>query len=99
LYHAEWRRRDREKYDRALAFGTWLPAIRKAVERDLDSRGPCNSRVVAAAVRLIDLGFFRPGGTEYAEENGSYGLTTIRREHVRCRAGQLYFGYPGKSGK
>jgi DNA topoisomerase IB len=100
LYHAEWRlQRDRQKHDRVLKFGARLPALRSAVERDLGSRGLSKTRVVAAAVRLIDLGFFRPGGTEYAEENGSYGLTTIRREHVRCHAGQLYFDYPGKSGK
>ena len=100
LYHAEWRRKqDQRKHERALAFGARLPTIRSAVERDLGLRGLSKSRVAAAAVRLIDLGFFRPGGTEYAEENGSYGLTTIRRGHVRRRAGQLLFDYPGKSGK
>ena len=55
--------------------------------------------VAAAAVRLIDLGFFRPGGAEYADENGSYGLTTIRPEHVRCRGRDVLFDYPGKSGQ
>ncbi|HEX5187995.1 MAG TPA: DNA topoisomerase IB [Streptosporangiaceae bacterium] len=100
LYHAEWRvQRDRQKHNRVLKFGARLPEIRAIVDRDLRARGLLRTRVAAAAVRLIDLGFFRPGGTEYAEENGSYGLTTIRREHVRCRGGQLYFDYPGKSGK
>jgi DNA topoisomerase IB len=55
--------------------------------------------VLAAAIRLIDLGFFRPGGEEYAEENGTYGLATIRREHVRCNRGQLVFEYIGKGTK
>ncbi len=100
LYHRHWReQRDREKHERALAFGARLPAIRAAVERDIRLRGLCRARVIASAIRLIDLGFFRPGGTEYAEENGSFGLTTIRRGHVRCHGGQLLFEYPGKSGK
>jgi DNA topoisomerase IB len=56
--------------------------------------------VLATAIRLIDLGFFRPGGDEYAAENGSYGLATIRREHVTCsRNGEISFDYIGKSGK
>jgi DNA topoisomerase IB len=54
---------------------------------------------MAAAVRLIDLGFFRAGGEEYAAENGTFGLATIRKEHVTCRRGQLVFDYTGKSSK
>jgi DNA topoisomerase IB len=84
LYHEDWReQRDREKHERALAFGARLPDIRAAVERDLAGHGLRRPRVLAAAVRLVDLGFFRPGDAEYAEKNGSFGLTTIRREHVR----------------
>ncbi len=99
-YHDDWReQRDREKHERALAFGARLPDIRAAVERDLAGRGLRRPRVLAAAVRLVDLGFFRPGDAGYAEENGSFGLTTIRREHVRCAGGQLCFDYRGKSGK
>jgi DNA topoisomerase IB len=100
LYHPSWRElRDREKHERVLAFGARLPAIRAEVERDLGTRGLTRTRVVAAAIRLIDLGFFRPGDAGYAEDYGSYGLTTIRREHVRSRGGQLLFSYPGKSGQ
>jgi DNA topoisomerase IB len=100
LYHDAWReQRDRDKHERALAFGATLPDIRAAVERDLAGRGLRPPRVLAAAVRLVDLGFFRPGDPEYAEENGSFGLTTIRREHVRGRHGQLWFSFPAKSGK
>jgi DNA topoisomerase IB len=101
-YHDRWRElRDREKFDRVLEFGRVLPEIRAVVERHLD--GPATlsrERVLAAAIRLIDLGFFRPGGDEYAAENGSYGLATIRREHVMCsRNGEITFDYIGKSGK
>jgi len=101
-YHDKWRElRDREKFDRVLEFGRTLPKIRAVVDRHLD--GPATlsrERVLAAAIRLIDLGFFRPGGDEYAAENGSYGLATIRREHVTCsRTGEITFDYIGKSGK
>jgi DNA topoisomerase IB len=56
-------------------------------------------RVLAAAVQLIDLGFFRPGGEEYAAENGSFGLATIRRDHVAISRGQIVFTYSGKAAK
>jgi DNA topoisomerase IB len=100
LYHDLWReRRDQEKFDRVMEFGRALPRVRAVIERHLDGRGLCRERVLAAAIRLIDLGFFRPGGEEYAAENGSFGLATIRREHVTCRKGELSFEYTGKSGK
>jgi DNA topoisomerase IB len=100
LYHELWReRRDQEKFDRVLEFGRALPRLRAVVERDLRGRGLSRERVLAAAVRLIDLGFFRPGGEEYAAENGSFGLATIRREHVTCGKGELTFEYTGKSGR
>lgn len=101
-YHDRWRElRDREKFDRVLAFGRTLPKIRAVVDRQLCGRATLSrERVLAAAIRLIDLGFFRPGGDEYAAENGSYGLATIRREHVTCsRTGEITFDYIGKSGK
>ncbi|MGH3166514.1 MAG: DNA topoisomerase IB [Trebonia sp.] len=100
LYHELWReRRDQEKFDRVLEFGRALPRLRAVVERDLDGPGLSRDRVLAAAVRLIDLGFFRPGGEEYAAENGSFGLATIRREHVTCGKSELSFEYTGKSGR
>ena len=68
-------------------------------QRHLHGAGLTRSRVLAAAIRLIDLGFFRPGGEEYAAGNGSFGLATIRREHVTCRRGEITFEYTGKSGK
>ena len=99
-YHNLWReQRDRAKHDRVLEFGRALPHVRAVVERHLEGRELSRDRVLATAVRLIDLGFFRPGGEEYAAENGTFGLATIRREHVTCHQGQLVFEYTGKSAK
>ena len=99
-YHDLWReQRDREKHDRVLGFGEALPQIRATVERHLAGSELSRERVLAAAIRLIDLGFFRSGGEEYASENGTYGLATIRREHVTCSQGQLLFEYPAKGAK
>jgi DNA topoisomerase IB len=99
-YHPLWReQRDAEKFDRVMEFGRALPKVRKLTERHLEGTGLTRDRVLAAAVRLIDLGFFRPGGEEYAAENEHYGLATIRREHVTCHQCELSFDYIGKSGK
>lgn len=99
-YHDRWReQRDAEKFDRMPEFGRALPRIRAVADRHLREPGLTRNRVLAAAIRLIDLGFFRPGGEEYAAGNGSYGLATIRREHVTCRQGEITFEYTGKSGK
>jgi DNA topoisomerase IB len=93
-YHDLWRQqRDQDKHDRVEHFGAALPAIREAVGRHLDTRGLARERVLAAAIRLIDLGFFRPGGEEYAEQNGTFGLATIRKDHVTLTKGQLVFDY------
>lgn len=99
-YHDLWRaERDKAKHDRVLDFGRALPKVREVVERRLTAGELSRDRVLAAAVRLIDLGFFRPGGEEYAAENGTFGLATIRKEHVTCHHGQLIFDYTGKSSK
>ena len=99
-YHDLWReQRDREKHDRVLEFGEVLPRVRGVVIRHLDSSGLGRDRVLAAGIRLVDLGFFRPGGEEYAAGNGTYGLATIRREHVTVTGGQLVFDYIGKATK
>ncbi len=99
-YHDQWRvQRDRQKHDRMLEFGAALPNLRDVIRRHLDTRGLTRERILAAAVRLIDLGFFRPGGEEYAEENGTFGLATIRREHVTLSQGQLVFDYTAKGDK
>ena len=99
-YHDRWReQRDQEKFDRMVEFGRALPRLRATIDGHLGERGLSRDRVLAGAVRLIDLGFFRPGGEEYAAENGSFGLATIRREHVTCRKGEITFEYDGKSGQ
>jgi DNA topoisomerase IB len=99
-YHDLWREcRDRDKYDRVLEFGRLLPRLREVISGHLAGRGLRRERVLAAAVRLIDLGFFRPGGEEYAAENGTFGIATIRREHVTCRRGELVFDYLAKGAK
>ena len=100
LYHDLWReRRDRDKHDRIRELGAALPHLREVVGRHLDGRGLTRDRVLAAAVRLIDLGFFRPGGEEYAEENGTFGLATLLKEHVTLAKGQLMFEYTAKGAK
>ena len=76
-----------------------LPAIREAVSDHIDTGGLARERVLAGAVRLIDLGFFRPGGEEYAEENGTFGLATIRKDHVTLTKGQIVFEYLAKGAK
>jgi DNA topoisomerase I len=100
LYHAAWRaRRDREKHDHVLKIADRLPAARELASAQLDGRGLSRERVLAAAFTLLDVGLFRIGGDRYAEENGSYGLMTLQREHVRCGQHGLTFEYPAKSGK
>lgn len=99
-YHDDWRRhRDRVKHDRMLEFAAVLPAARERMLADLARPAPDRDRVLGAAGRLLDLGFFRIGSEEYAETNGSYGLATLRREHVTCSRGVLTFDYRAKSGK
>ncbi|GAB2772574.1 DNA topoisomerase IB [Nocardioides salsibiostraticola] len=99
LYHPEWRlRRDAEKFDRMLLFGKGLVAARERVLMDLGREGMPQERACAAAVRLLDLGYFRIGNDVYADTNGSFGLTTLERRHVRRRQNRLVFSFVGKSG-
>jgi DNA topoisomerase IB len=96
-YHDLWReQQDRRKHDRVLEFGAALPRIRRTVTGHLAGTGLGRERVLAASIRLIDLGFFRPGGEEYAAENGTFGLATICRDHVACSRGELVFEYTAK---
>jgi DNA topoisomerase IB len=99
LYHPDWRaRRDAEKFDRMLEFGKALAKARELVVRDLGLEGMPLERACAAAVRLLDLGYFRIGNDIYADTNGSFGLTTLERRHVRRRQDKLVFAFVGKSG-
>jgi DNA topoisomerase I len=83
LYHPDWRaRRDQQKFDQMLQFAAALPRLRRVVQRDLAAEGVGRDRVLAAAVRLLDRGMFRIGSEDYAEQNQSYGLATLLKEHV-----------------
>jgi len=98
-YHERWRqRRDQQKFDEMLSFAHALPRLRETAAHDLRGDGP--RRELACAVRLLDRGFFRVGGEEYADGNGSYGLATLEKRHVELAGdGALVFDYPAKSGK
>jgi DNA topoisomerase-1 len=99
-YHDEWRAaRDRDKHDRMLELARALPRLRRRIRRDLAADGMGRDRVLAAAVRLLQLGLFRVGGEEYAADNNSYGLATLHKGHVRIRDDELRFDYPAKSGQ
>ena len=99
-YHDHWRvLRDRAKHDQVLVVARRLPQARAAVAEHVRLPGYPRERVLAAAFQLLDLGFFRIGGEQYADENGSYGLATIRREHVSLAGGAVVFDYPAKNGK
>jgi DNA topoisomerase-1 len=98
-YHVKWREtRDATKYERMAAFGEALPRIRARVARDLRLPGMPWDKVVATVVRLLDVTLVRVGSVEYARENRSYGLTTLRKRHAAVRAGHLRFRFRGKSG-
>ncbi len=100
LYHPQWRvRRDAQKFDDMARFARALPALRESVSADLEGDELTRERVLALAVRLLDRGFFRIGSEEYTVQNESYGLATMRKEHVTLgRDGQMVFDYPAKSG-
>jgi DNA topoisomerase I len=99
-YHDEWRaRRDQEKFDAMLEFAATLPRVRRRLRRDLRGDEVTRARVLACAARLLDLGFFRIGGEDYAEENDSYGLATLLKRHVRLESESIVFDYKAKSGK
>ncbi len=99
VYHEDWRRvRDEEKHERVLALARRLPRLREAVQEDLDSRGLTRHRVLAGALRMIDLGVFRTGGESYADEHGTHGVATLLCEHVELRGDCMVCDYPAKHG-
>ena len=100
LYHEEWRRRrDQEKFDHMLEFARALPKVRHVTHEHLLEKGLSRERVLACAVRLLDRGFFRIGGETYAESNETYGLATMRKEHVKLTGRMVVFEYVAKSKK
>ncbi|MDT5179613.1 MAG: topoisomerase [Mycobacterium sp.] len=99
LYHQTWQdEKTEEKFDRALAMSKKLPSWRASIAEDLAGRGFTQQRVLALALHLLDLGYFRAGGEQYAEENESHGLATLLCEHVTLRRDAVAFDFPAKSG-
>ena len=98
-YHARFRQvRDRNKYEHIIDFAQALPAIRRRVEADLSQPGLPKAKVLAAVVRLLEATLIRVGNEEYAKENHSYGLTTLRQRHVEVAGAHIHFEFRGKSG-
>lgn len=98
LYHPKWREmRDSEKFTRSLSFAQSLPSIRRSVTRDLKRTCDGRTRALAAAVRLIDRAGLRVGGQEYADENGSFGASTLQRRHVTIEDDTVHLRFKGKS--
>lgn len=99
LYHQKWQEeRNEEKFDRVLEMSSALPDMRRRIAADLRRRGLERDRVLALALHLLDLGYFRAGGEQYAEENNSYGIATLLCEHVSLQKQAVEFDYPAKSG-
>jgi len=100
LYHERWQQRQAErKFELVREFALQLPKLRRAVTADLRRTGMPRERALACAVRLLDLGFFRVGSEVYAEENESFGLATVRRQHVTVSKSEVVFDFPAKSGQ
>jgi DNA topoisomerase-1 len=99
-YHRDYRAsRDAAKFEQLLAFGRALPRIRRRVARDLARRGVPREKVLAAAVRMLELTLIRVGNDEYARLNASFGLTTLRDRHAMVRGDNIRFRFRGKAGK
>jgi DNA topoisomerase IB len=101
LYHPRWRqRRDLEKFDDMIEFARRLPAMREYVTTRLERGDYSREHILACAVRLLELGFFRIGSEDYAVRNETYGLATMKKRHVRLQSQDaLVFTYPAKHGK
>jgi DNA topoisomerase-1 len=98
-YHPLYREtRDKSKFRRMLEFSEILPEIRDRIERDLRARDLTRRQILATVVMLLDKTLIRVGNDEYARENRSFGLTTLRGRHVEVRGSKLHFTFRGKSG-
>jgi len=98
-YHPSYREaRDRSKFRRMLEFSEVLPRLRERIERDLRQPDLSRRQLLATVVRLLDRTLIRVGNDEYVRENRSYGLTTLRRRHVKVEGARLRFEFRGKSG-
>ncbi|MBK6265477.1 DNA topoisomerase IB [Marivirga sp. S37H4] len=100
IYHSEWERRQQEmKFSRMIEFGKLLPKVRKQCEKDLGKRGWKREKVIALMVSLLDEYGIRVGNSYYAKQNQSYGLTTLRKKHLKSDGRKLQFNFNGKSGQ
>ncbi|HTU28660.1 MAG TPA: DNA topoisomerase IB, partial [Solirubrobacteraceae bacterium] len=101
LYHPRWReQRDRRKFDEMLEFAQTLPRLRRRILATLRADDELDrERVLACAVRLLDVGLFRIGSEQYADSDGGIGLATVTRAQVACGDGEVVFDYTGKAGK
>lgn len=98
-YHDRWREvRDANKFDRLTVFGVLLPNLRASIDTDLRRQGLPRERVLALVVRLLDETLIRVGNSEYAADNDTYGLTTLRRRHAKLRGNRIEFDFVGKGG-
>ena len=99
-YHDKWReRRDAQKFEEMIDFARALPRLRERVAKDIRRRGMPREKVLAAAMRLLDRGFFRIGSENYAEENETYGIATMGKRHVTISGDQVTFDYEAKGGQ
>jgi DNA topoisomerase-1 len=99
-YHPDFRaQQEADKYERCADFGRALPKLRARVKADLAGRKLARDTVIAAVVRLLDLGHIRVGNEAYAKANKSFGATTLRNRHAKVRGAKLVLEYMGKSGK
>lgn len=99
-YHKRWREiRDENKYERMIAFGQALPTIRDRIAKDMCLAGLPRQKVLATVVKLLEMTLIRVGNEEYARENKSFGLTTMRDRHVKIEGSEVQFHFKGKSGK
>jgi DNA topoisomerase-1 len=97
LYHPAYRaRQEQAKYDRLIRFAERLPRVREAMAEHMQLEGLPAEKVAAIAVRLINLGWFRVGGDRYAKQSRTFGITTLRKSHVRVRGSRVSFRYRGK---
>jgi len=99
IYHADHvRAQERKKFQRLVKFGANLPTMRRTVARHLRQSDLTRERVLACILRILALSFLRPGSEIYANEHGSYGITTLRSKHVKARGDLMVFDFSGKSG-
>lgn len=100
LYHPLWtEQQNAAKFEKLLGFAKKLPALRRRVRRSQKVRGISREKILAVVVTLLDKTLIRVGNDEYAKENGSYGLTTLRNRHVKVKGETIEFRFPGKSGQ